>query len=130
MGFSEAVSTCLRKFVDFTGRAPRSEYWWFYLFVVLVVVGMLLLDTALLGHDPDDPGSLPVLTLLAGAAFFLPILSAGVRRLHDSNRSGWWLLIALIPIVGGLIQIVLLALPGTPGPNRFGENPLGAGAAA
>ncbi len=130
MGFSEAVSTCFRKYIDFTGRAPRSEYWWFYLFFFLVALGMISLDMALLGYDPEEAGSIPVLTVLASLAFLLPVLSAGVRRMHDSDRSGWWLLIALVPLVGGLIQIVLLALPGTAGPNRFGENPLGAAAAA
>jgi uncharacterized membrane protein YhaH (DUF805 family) len=114
MTFSEAVRTCFRKYADFTGRASRPEYWWFFLSYVLLYFAALIVDAAI--------GS-PFFVLLVGLGYFLPMLAAGVRRLHDTGRSGWWLLVSLVPIVGGIILLVLLASAGEPGPNRYGPPP-------
>lgn len=115
MTFAEALRTCFRKYVDFTGRASRPEYWWFFLSYVIVYFVALVLDAAL--------GTSGVLTLLVALAYFLPMLAAGVRRLHDTGRSGWWLLISLVPFVGAIVLIVFLASPGEPGSNRYGPPP-------
>lgn len=114
MTFVEAVRTCFRKYVDFTGRASRPEYWWFVLSYVLAYVAALIIDAAI---------GTPFFALVVALGYLLPMLAAGVRRLHDTGRSGWWLLISLVPIVGGIILIVLLALEGERGPNRYGPPP-------
>ena len=102
MGFAEAVSTCLSKYATFDGRASRPEYWWFALFGVLVsIVGSII----------DATAGTYVVGLLLGLALLLPSLAVGVRRLHDTGRSGWWLLIAIIPLIGGIWLIVLLCQP-------------------
>jgi len=111
MGFGDAISTCFRKYVDFSGRAVRSEYWFFVLFQVLVIVVLSIVD-AILG--------IGVLSTLASLAFLLPSLAVGARRLHDTDKSAWWLLIGLIPLIGAIVLIVFFCQPGTPGANRFG----------
>jgi uncharacterized membrane protein YhaH (DUF805 family) len=116
MDFSQAVQTCIKKYADFNGRASRSEYWWFFLFVVLV--------SMLLGF---------VSNLLSGLfclAMLVPSIAAATRRLHDTNRSGWWQLIGLIPIIGFIVMIVFLAQQGQAGANEHGPAPGEAAAAA
>jgi uncharacterized membrane protein YhaH (DUF805 family) len=114
MSFAEAISSCFRQYVGFSGRAPRSEFWYFQLFAVLLGIGAAILDpTGAIGG-------------LVSLALLLPSLAVSVRRLHDTNRSGWWLLIALIPLVGIIILIVWWASRGEPHANRFGPPPLGA----
>ncbi len=125
MGFGDAIQTCLSKYATFSGRAARSEYWWFYLFIFLVFVVLVLLDMTLFGFDPEDPTDIPVIAGLGLLALFLPTLAAVVRRLHDTDRSGWWYLISFIPLIGGLVLLYFLVSKGTEGPNRFGPNPLG-----
>ena len=98
-------------------RAPRAEYWYFVLFTVLVGIGAQILDAALLNGSA-------VFAPLANLALFLPGLAVGVRRLHDRDRSGWWWLIGLIPVVGAIVLIVWFASRGTRGSNRFGYDPL------
>lgn len=120
----------LRKYADFQGRARRAEYWLFLLFVWIVEVAIVAL-TGALGADPEvGEVSGPMILgygLLGvfGLAILVPSLALSVRRLHDTNRSGWWLLVALIPFLGALVLIVFSLLDGTPGPNRFGEDPKG-----
>lgn len=106
MNFQDSVRTCLTKYVDFSGRASRSEYWWFILFVVI-----LEMVAAYFGQT---------IYYIVALALFLPTLAALVRRLHDTDRSGWWALLLLVPIIGGLILLIFAILEGTPGPNRFG----------
>lgn len=106
MDFSQAVQTCIQKYVDFEGRASRPEYWWFALFVV--GVGLLL-------HFVSH-----VLSGLFHLGMLLPMIAAASRRLHDTGRSGWWQLIGLIPIVGTIVLIVFLAKEGEPGANAYG----------
>jgi uncharacterized membrane protein YhaH (DUF805 family) len=121
MGFGDAIKTCFTKYADFKGRASRAEYWWFFLSYVIVYVVLLLLASAARG--------LYALVWIAGLVYLLPLLAAAVRRLHDTGRSGWWYFIALIPLVGPIILIVLLASEGQPTPNEYGPPPGLAGGA-
>ncbi|MGZ4958688.1 MAG: DUF805 domain-containing protein [Methylomonas sp.] len=108
MTFGKAISTCLSKYADFNGRAARPEYWWFYLFTLLVSWTALLLDPT------------QTLYVLFGIAFLLPGLAAGARRLHDTDHSGWWQLLGLTLI--GLIPLIFwLASEGDHQANRYGN---------
>jgi uncharacterized membrane protein YhaH (DUF805 family) len=111
MGFGEAISTCFRKYVVFGGRAVRSEYWFFILFQFLVVVALSIVDLVV---------GTGVLSSIASLALLLPTLAVGARRLHDTDKSGWWLLIGLIPLIGAIVLIVFFCQEGTPGANRYG----------
>ncbi|MFJ3406679.1 DUF805 domain-containing protein [Promicromonospora sp. NPDC090134] len=131
MSIVDSVRTCLRRYADFTGRARASEYWFFYLALAIVnaVIFVALLIPALVMMDPvtQEPGVLgsigSALVGIVALGAFVPLLAAGVRRLHDTGKSGWFYLLCLVPFVGGIIIVVLLALPGEPGPNRFGPDP-------
>ena len=95
MNFPDAVSTCLKKYATFQGTASRSEYWWFYLFcIILSVLATVLGD---------------FVSLIVFAATIVPTIAAATRRLHDTDRSGWWQLIALLPFIGIIMLIVFLA---------------------
>lgn len=93
MGFVEAIKTCLSKYFVFSGRAVRSEYWWFVLFVVLVSVVLAVIDASLFGMDPETGESTQVLSPIFQLAVVIPMLAAGWRRLHDIGRPGWYLLL-------------------------------------
>lgn len=115
MGFTEAIQSGFRNYVNFNGRAARSEYWYWTLFVFIVTVIAHLIDLGI---------GFRVLQFLAALALLLPGVAVGVRRLHDRDKSGWWLLLALIPLIGAIILIVWFVMRGTFGPNRFGPDPL------
>jgi uncharacterized membrane protein YhaH (DUF805 family) len=119
MDFQTAIRTCLDKYATFSGRAHRPEYWWFVLFALIVQAIAAMLDSALLGHSGNGGGPI---SGVASLALLLPSLAVGARRLHDIGRSGWWLLIGLIPIIGTLILIWWLTRPAldTPEAERFG----------
>lgn len=118
MDFKTAVTTCLKlKYMDFTGRAARSEYWYYTLFAVIVGIVASIIDAAL-GFQVGIVG------LILNVALLLPGLGVGVRRLHDGNRSGWWLLVALVPVVGAFLLIYWFVQRGTVGANNFGPDPL------
>lgn len=119
MNFSEAISAGFAGYLDFNTRSSRSAYWYWSLFAVLVGIATGVIDLIVFG-----PGT-SALNILASLALLLPGLAVGVRRLHDLNRSGWWLLIALIPIIGALVLLYWFVQPGTDGDNDFGSNPLG-----
>ena len=119
MGFADAVRTCLGKYAAFSGRASRPEYWWFYLFVLLAI-SVAALPFLLLNLD----GVAGFFAGLAGLLLFLPALAAAIRRLHDTDKSGWWALISFVPYVGSLILVILMILPGTDGDNRYGPKPV------
>lgn len=104
----------IKQYAVFDGRAGRPEYWWFFLINTIISV---VLDVALRGAAGQLIGAIYTLAVL------LPSIGVGIRRLHDTNRTGWWLLVGLIPIVGWIWIIVLLALAGDPGPNRYGPPP-------
>ena len=109
MTFIEAIKTCFAKYSDFNGRAARSEYWWFALFICLVSLALSA------GSD--------WLSLAFGLGTLLPSIAVATRRLHDSNRSGWLQLLVIIPLVGWLILVYFLVQPARE-PNRFGNPPL------
>jgi len=126
MGFGEAISSCLSKFFTFAGRAPRSEYWYFYLFCLLCTGVGAGLDVVLGTATYDENGAFEagVLMVLFMLMFIVPYFSVAVRRLHDIDRSGWWLWVGLIPLLGTLILLVWNCMRGTEGNNRYGPNPL------
>jgi len=111
------------KYATFEGRARRSEYWYFVLFYVLILVALTFVD-GLIGTLNKEAG-IGVLGALFALGTMLPGLAVTVRRLHDTDRSGWWLLIGIIPIIGDLVLIVFAAQDSQPGANRFGPNPKG-----
>ncbi|MCT4357605.1 DUF805 domain-containing protein [Streptomyces sp. Je 1-79] len=105
----------LKKYAVFTGRARRQEYWMFFLFNFIALVVVAVIDMAI--------GTYPLLYAIYALAVFLPSLGVAVRRLHDTGRSGWWLLIGLVPLVGGIILLVFLASEGNQTDNSYGANP-------
>jgi len=111
-----------RNYWDFQGRASRSEYWLFFLWGVIlgVIAGMIDVFAFSKGGVPSLFGPCALFCVFAN---LIPNLSLSFRRLHDTNRSAWWLLIAFIPFLGGLALFVFTVLPGTPGENRFGPEP-------
>ena len=115
MTFGESIKSCLNGYVKFDGRAPRSEYWWFLVFIFLVDLSASTI------YEKSE-----LVSTLAGLALLLPNLAVCVRRLHDLNKSGWWVLLFFIPIIGHIILIVWFATRGTVGANSFGEDPLAA----
>jgi uncharacterized membrane protein YhaH (DUF805 family) len=124
MTFQETIAKCFSNYVTFSGRAPRSEFWWFMLFVILGNAVLNVVDSILFGRAVDGQ-SVSVLGALFSLAVLLPWISVSVRRLHDVDRSGWWYLLVLIPLIGTLILIFAFYIHrGTPGPNRFGADPL------
>jgi uncharacterized membrane protein YhaH (DUF805 family) len=119
MNMMEATKTCFSKYFTMSGRARRAEYWWFYLFVVIVSVVLGIVDA--LGDTLTETG---ILSTVWSLATLIPSFTASVRRLHDTDRSGWWQLLWLIPIIGWIILLVWMCSKGTEGPNRFGADPL------
>lgn len=110
-----------KKYADFTGRAQRSEYWYFVLFNTLISFGLSLIDFTIGTGDPST--GMGLFSGLFSLAILIPSISVGARRLHDTDRSGWWMLLALIPVIGVIVLIVLFALDSQPNANRFGANP-------
>ena len=112
----------LQKYAVFSGRARRREYWlWgLMLFVVMFFVAMMEASMGLV--TPDTYAAGPLTTLLS-LATLVPNLAVAIRRLHDTGRSGWWILIGLIPIIGLIVMIVFTVQDSEPGENRFGPNP-------
>jgi uncharacterized membrane protein YhaH (DUF805 family) len=114
----------LKNYAGFSGRARRTEYWMFAL--VNLVVSLVLYILTFATHS----GFFLVLVFLYGLAVLLPSLAVFVRRLHDIGMSAWWILISLVPLVGGIVLFVFSVLPGNQGPNRYGDDPKGAPMAA
>jgi uncharacterized membrane protein YhaH (DUF805 family) len=110
----------LRKYAVFAGRARRREYWMFELWNTLVLAALIIIDVRVSASGHDDRAVLTGLYLLATA---VPSLASLVRRLHDTNHSGWAILIGLIPLVGQFVLLRFLIKDGDPGGNRFGPNP-------
>jgi uncharacterized membrane protein YhaH (DUF805 family) len=115
MNFATAVKTCFRNYATFQGRAPRAEYWYFVLFNVIVSVVLNVID-GMIGTQ--------VLSSLYGLAVLLPGIAVATRRLHDTDRSGWWQLLWLVPIIGLIVLLIWFCTRGTQGDNRFGADPL------
>lgn len=118
MSFTDAVRTCLLdKYTTLSGRARRSEYWWYsvlYVSAAIVIIGIALAV------------EIPLLSVLL-LPFIVPMLTVSVRRLHDTGRSGWWMLIALVPIIGPIVYLALMAVDGTAGANQYGPSPKNVG---
>jgi uncharacterized membrane protein YhaH (DUF805 family) len=117
MGFVDAIKSGFSNYVNFQGRARRSEFWFWVLFTFLlgVVAGII-----------DGITGMYVVGVLAWLATLLPSLAMAVRRLHDSGRSGFWLFIALVPLVGFIVLIIFYIADSAPGANKYGPNPKGA----
>ena len=113
MSFVNSIQTCLAKYFDFTGRAGRPEFWYFVLFVCIVQAIIVIVFNS-------SQQAINVLSGVADLAFLFPLLAAGARRLHDTDRSGWWQLIQAIPLIGIIVLIYFFCLRGDAGPNRFG----------
>jgi len=123
MNFFEAISSGFRNYVGFSGRAMRSEYWYWFLFTILLAIVTVGIDYAIFGDTMATSAVSPV-NSIASLATFLPSLAVGIRRLHDRDQTGWWILLGLIPVIGWIILIVWFCMRGTVGPNRFGPDPL------
>jgi uncharacterized membrane protein YhaH (DUF805 family) len=114
----------LKNYAVFSGRARRTEYWMFALVNLVITLVFYVLALA------TRSGFFIVLVLLYGLAVLLPGLAVTVRRLHDIGMSGWWILIGLVPFVGGIVLLVFSLIPGNQGPNRYGDDPKGTPMAA
>ena len=140
MDFTSAIKSGFSNYFNSSGRASRSEYWYWFLFNVIVgfalgiiegALGLYMIDPVLL--DPEMPeygeiGGLGLLSPIANLALFIPSLAMGWRRLHDIDKSGaWWFI--WLTCVGAIVLLVWAATKGTAGPNRFGPDPLGSGEA-
>lgn len=114
MDIIENYKKVMRNYVGFEGRARRSEFWLFVLavFIMQAIAGIL-----------DAVIGMGLFVALVGIVHFVPSLAVAARRLHDTDRSGWWLLIGLIPLIGIIVLLVFYCLEGTKGPNRFGSEP-------
>ena len=109
MSFGDSIKTCLAKYATFAGRASRPEFWWFMLFQFLASAAVAFVSEALAGA--------------ISLALLLPILAAQARRLHDIGKSGWLMLVGLIPIIGWIVVIYWSVQPGNQSANDYGEAP-------
>ena len=139
MTFGQSVKHVFSNYASFQGRASRSEFWWFYLF--MIIANAILAIPYYIGLAQSSAKVDPVTgeiteASLSGLAIFglvllgiwalatiIPIISVSVRRLHDGNRTGWWWWLNLLCFIGPIIVLIFYILPGTPGPNRYGEGP-------
>ena len=120
MNFPTAVKTCFQKYFTFSGRASRSEYWWFNLFYLLIAGSFFAL-----AEFENVDGIIPIIALFLIFGFIIPLYAVAVRWLHDIDKSGWFILIQMIPVVGGLILLYWSCCPGTQGDNKYGSDPIG-----
>ncbi|XOF33889.1 MAG: DUF805 domain-containing protein [Candidatus Electrothrix sp. YB6] len=110
----------LKKYVVFSGRARRKEYWYFALFNIIISIALGVIDVFIGMSMETSVGLLGGIYILA---VFLPSLAVSVRRLHDTSRSGWWLLIGLVPLIGAIVLLIFTLQDSGPGSNQYGENP-------
>ncbi|GDX31824.1 aminopeptidase [Actinomycetes bacterium] len=137
MSFGQAISTCFRKYATFSGRAKRSEFWWFFLFVYVVGIILLVIDgftgiqigaqEVMIGNNPTQLPGIGVLGLIWSLATLLPGIGVMVRRVHDSGKSGWLVLLGYVLMlacgIGIILLLVLALLKSTPGDNKYGPEP-------
>lgn len=114
MDFMTAVKHVLNNFANFQGRARRSEFWWWALFGLICNAVATVLDGAI---------GMQLVSIVVALALFIPGLAVSIRRMHDTGRSGWWILIILIPLVGIILYIYWFVQRGTVGPNDWGQDP-------
>ena len=119
-----ATKKALTNYVNFSGRAGRPEFWWWVLAALIVTIIVRIVDgllfAPLMGFDGFNENAWRPLSMLLGLALILPAIAVGVRRMHDIGKSGWWLLLGLVPIIGALVVIYFYAQKGDPDSNRFG----------
>jgi uncharacterized membrane protein YhaH (DUF805 family) len=120
MNFTEAIRSGFQNYATFSGRAQRSAFWFWVLFCFLAGLVTVAIDMAIFGVETWMP-----LNTVFTIATIIPNLAVAARRLHDINRSGWWQLLHIIPLIGTIVLIVWWCQRGQPGANRFGPNPLG-----
>ncbi len=136
MSFGQAVSTCFKKYATFSGRASRSEFWWFFLFIYVVGIILLVIDGVLgfqigaqevmIGNNPTQLPGIGPLGLVWSLATLLPGIGVMVRRVHDSDKSGWLVLLGYVLTlacgIGAILLLVLALLKSTPGDNKYGPD--------
>lgn len=123
MGFSQAVKSFWSRYTNFKGRSRRSEYWYIQLFLIITNLAAAAIDLALMDGDVDRfiaNGGGGIVGLVWILATILPALAVLVRRLHDTGKSGWWALIGLIPLAGGVVLFVFSVLDSTAEENQYG----------
>ncbi len=113
MSFSEAVKSGFDHYVKFDGRASLPAFWWWFLFTILVAIALQIMDGIIFEESM-------LLTIVVWLGLILPNLSVAIRRLHDTNRSGWWILIGFIPIIGFIVLLVFYLQKSDPGDNSYG----------
>ena len=112
----------LKRYAEFNGRSRRKEYWMFMLLAIGIYIVASILDR-IAGMNGMIAGRYGPITMLVALGLLVPSIAVSIRRLHDSDRSGWWLLLGLVPMVGEIIVLVFMVLKGTRGANRFGADP-------
>ena len=113
----------LKKYAVFEGRAQRAEYWYYVLFSLIISFLLAMIDGAT-GSFNEEAG-IGILGGIYALAVLIPSIAVGVRRLHDTNRSGWWLLLGLVPLIGFIVLIVFFVIDSDQGDNQYGSNPKG-----
>ena len=126
MGFAEAVKSFWSNYATFKGRARRSEYWFIQLFLIITNVAVAAIDLALMNGDVDRfiaNGGGGIVGLVWILVTIVPALAVLVRRLHDTGKSGWWVLMGFVPFAGAIVLFVFTVLDSTPGENKYGLSP-------
>lgn len=126
MGFGEAIKSFWSNYSTFKGRSRRSEYWWIQLFLVLTNLAVAAIDLALMNGDVDRffaNGGGGIVGLVWILVTIVPALAVLVRRLHDTGKSGWWVLIGFVPFVGTIVLFVFSVLDSDAGDNKYGASP-------
>ena len=111
----------LKKYAVFSGRSRRKEYWYFALFNIIITILLTLIDSSI--GTLDEKSGYGVLNTIYSLGVLLPGLGVSIRRLHDTGRSGWWLLIGLIPLIGAIVLIIFFVRDSQPGDNQYGPSP-------
>lgn len=113
--------TAIKKYATFSGRSRRKEYWYFFLFNLLISMLLSFVDALTGSFDPATGYGL--FSSIYGLALLIPAIAVSVRRLHDTGRTGWWFLIVLVPLVGALVLLYFMASNGDSGTNKYGNDP-------
>jgi len=119
------IDTVKTKYVDFNGRAGRAEFWYYMLFYIIIALVLSLVSSFLFSSGTEGGGR-SMLSSLLSLALLLPSLGVSIRRLHDIGKSGWWVLISLVPLIGFIVLIIFYVKDSQPGSNEYGANPGGA----
>jgi len=126
MDFQTALRSFWTRYRDFRGRSRRSEYWFIQLFLVVTNIAVAIIDLALMGWDVDRfiaNGGGGIVGLIWILVTIVPALAVLVRRLHDTGKSGWWVLVGFLPLVGAIVLLVFTVTDSSPGENKFGPSP-------